>query len=149
MKTSKSLGVIVFISAFFVSINPARANIFSKPIDLSKPFICKDISPTPMHITDKGLIVSGVLYPLYNSNSSSTPVLTNTIFRSLDNLEEIDIIQNSDNGKVNVSYMKFRINPDQLINDESIENNKVFEKGSFDAVNPGPTYYSKNQGCEQ
>ncbi|TQI79365.1 hypothetical protein FHU10_0557 [Serratia fonticola] len=93
--------------------------------------------------------MSGVLYPLYTPNAASTPMLTNTIFRSRDNLEEIDVVQYSSDGKVNVSYMKFRSNPDQFIDDASIENNKIFEKGSFEAVNPGPNYYSRNQGCKQ
>lgn len=93
--------------------------------------------------------MGGVLYPLYNPNAASTPRITNAIFRSRNNLEEIDVVQDTKDGSVDVSYMKFRSNPDQFMDDASIENNKIFEKGSFEAVNPGPTYYSENQGCEQ
>ncbi|EBT2241105.1 hypothetical protein CJH86_05505 [Salmonella enterica] len=121
-------------------------------IDLSKPFTCKDVSPSPMHITEKGLVMGGVLYPLYNPNAASTPVLTNAIFRSRDNLEEIDVVQYASDGKVNVSYMKFYSDPDQLVasgNFEAIDNNKIFEKASGEALDPKPFYHSKNQGCEQ
>lgn len=93
--------------------------------------------------------MGGVLYPLYIPNAASTPVLTNTIFRSQDNLEEIDVVQYASDGTVSVSYMKFNINPDQLTDYESIDNNKIFEKASGKAVDPKPFYHSKNQGCEQ
>ncbi|MEQ4454281.1 hypothetical protein ABNT06_23130 [Kosakonia sacchari] len=148
MKKSQIFVVVSSILLLGTSIF-AHAGIFSNPIDLSKPFICKGISPSPLRITEKGLIMGGVLYPLYNPNAASTPALTNTIFRSRDNLEEIDIVQYARNGKVDVSYMKFRSNPDQFTDDISIENNKIFERGSFKASNPGSTYYSNNPGCEQ
>lgn len=148
MKKSQIFVVVSSILLLGTSIF-AHAGVFSNPIDLSKPFVCKDISPSPLRITEKGLIMGGVLYPLYNPNAASTPALTNTIFRSRDNLEEIDIVQYTRNGKVDVSYMKFRSNPDQFTDDISIENNKIFERGSFKASNPGSTYYSNNQGCEQ
>lgn len=149
MNIREMAGIGLLCGLALTSSMAAHAGLFTSPIDLSKPFICKDVSPTPMRITEKGLIMGGVLYPLYNPNAASTPMLTNTIFRSRDNLEEIDVVQHSSNGEVSVSYMKFRSNPDQFLDDVSIEKNKIFEKGSFEAVNPGPTYYSKNQGCEQ
>ncbi|MDE5205552.1 hypothetical protein QNN88_13095 [Citrobacter sp. ANG330] len=127
----------------------AKAGIFDSSIDLSKPFTCKDVSPSPMRITEKGLIMGGVLYPLYNPNAASTPALTNTIFRSRDNLEEIDVVQYASDGKVSVSYMKFYNDPDQFTDYEAIDNNKIFEKASGEAVDPKPFYHSKNQGCEQ
>lgn len=144
-----SLLIVVATVLFSGATFSTHAGLFSSPIDLSKPFICKDISPTPLHITEKGLIMGGVVYPLYNPNAASTPKLTNAIFRSKDNREEIDVRQDAEDGKVDVSYMKFSINPDALANDAAIENSKIFEKGSFKAYNPGPKYYSKNQGCEQ
>ncbi|HGB5300385.1 TPA: hypothetical protein ACIVOM_003626 [Salmonella enterica subsp. enterica serovar Virchow] len=121
----------------------------AESIDLSKPFTCPDVSPAPMHITERGLVMGGVLYPIYNSNASLTPVLTNAIFRSRDNLEEIDVVQYSSNGKVSVSYMKFKSNPDQFTDYDAIDNNKIFEKASGEAVDPKPFFYSKNQGCSQ
>jgi len=149
MKKIKSTGLFIIGGLLLGANVSAHAGLFSCPIDLSKPFICKDVSPTPMRITDKGLMMGGVLYPLYNPNAASIPTLTNTIFRSRDNLEEIDIVQYADDGKISVSYMKFRFDPDQFFDDAAIENNKIFEKGSFKAMNPGPKYFSKNQGCEQ
>ncbi|WP_368894340.1 hypothetical protein [Kluyvera ascorbata] len=143
--TTFTLSAALLLGANF----SVQASIFSNAIDLSKPFTCKDISPSPMRITEKGLMMGGVLYPLYNPNAASTPRITNAIFRSRNNLEEIDVVQDTKDGSVDVSYMKFRSNPDQFMDDASIENNKIFEKGSFEAVNPGPTYYSENQGCEQ
>ncbi|EEO4822869.1 hypothetical protein G6K72_004441 [Salmonella enterica subsp. enterica serovar Rubislaw] len=137
----------LLISGLLCVALPAMA---SDVIDLSKPFTCKDVSPSPMHITEKGLIMGGVLYPLYNANAASTPVLTNAIFRSRDNLEEIDVVQYTSDGKVSVSYMKFYSDPDQFIGDfEAIDNNKIFEKASGEALDPKPFYHSKNQGCEQ
>lgn len=144
-----SLLIVIATVLFSAATFSTHAGLFSSPIDLSKPFICKDISPTPLRITEKGLIMGGVVYPLYNPNAASTPKLTNAIFRSKDNLEEIDVRQDAEDGKVDVSYMKFSINPDELTNDAAIENSKIFEKGSFKAYNPGPKYFSKNQGCQQ
>lgn len=149
MQKTQIIGRILTCSLLLGASLSSHAGLFSNPIDLSKPFLCKDVSPTPLHITEKGLVMGGVLYPLYNPNAASTPKLTNTIFRSRDSLEEIDVVQYASNGKVSVSYMKFRSNPDQFLDDASIENNKIFEKGSFEALNPGPNYYSQNQGCEQ
>ncbi|HCD1999511.1 hypothetical protein [Citrobacter farmeri] len=142
--------VLLIISWIMLGVAvPAKAGMFDSSIDLSKPFTCKDVSPSPMRIIEKGLIMGGVLYPLYNPNAASTPVLTNTIFRSRDNLEEIDVVQYASDGKVSVSYMKFYSNPDQFTDYESIDNNKIFEKASGKAVDPKPFYHSKNQGCEQ
>ncbi|EID4122201.1 hypothetical protein LBX38_003260 [Salmonella enterica] len=121
----------------------------AESIDLSKPFTCPDVNPAPMHITEKGLIMGGVLYPLYDPNASLTPVMTNTIFRSRDNLQEIDVVQYASDGKISVSYMKFRSDPDQLTNYDEIDSNKVFEKASGEALQPKPFFYSKNQGCSQ
>lgn len=140
----------LFINMLVIgSTASAQAGMFDSSIDLSKPFTCKDVSPSPLRITEKGLIMGGVLYPLYNPNAASTPVLTNTIFRSRDNLEEIDVVQYASDGKVNVSYMKFYSDPDQFTNYEDMDKNKVFEKASGEAVDPKPFYHSKNQGCSQ
>lgn len=149
MKKAQVVGMTLISSVLLVASASAHAGISSGPVDLEQPFTCKDISPTPMRITEKGLIMGGVLYPLHTANASSTPAFTTTIFRSRDHLEEIDVVQKASNGSVNVSYMKFRANPDQFVDDVSIENNKIFEKGSFDALNPGPRYHSRNQGCKQ
>ena len=127
--------VLLIISWIMLGVAvPAKAGMFDSSIDLSKPFTCKDVSPSPMRIIEKGLIMGGVLYPLYNPR---------------DNLEEIDVVQYASDGKVSVSYMKFYSNPDQFTDYESIDNNKIFEKASGKAVDPKPFYHSKNQGCEQ
>ncbi|RJT50745.1 hypothetical protein [Rahnella variigena] len=141
---------VILISCTLLALYiPAHAGMFDSAIDLSKPFTCKDVSPSPMRITEKGLIMGGVLYPVYNSNAATTPVLTNTIFRSRDNLEEIDIVQYASNGKISVSYMKFYSDPDKITDYEEIDNNKIFEKASREAVDPKPFYHSKNAGCKQ
>lgn len=149
MKYHHIVGSVLIRGTMLAAAIPAHAGIFDSAIDLSQPFTCKDISPSPLRITEKGLIMGGVLYPLYNSNAASTPVLTNTIFRSRDNLEEIDVVQYARDGKVSVSYMKFYSDPDQFTDDEAIDNNKNFEKASGEAIDPKPFYHSKNQGCEQ
>ncbi|WP_297122705.1 hypothetical protein [uncultured Enterobacter sp.] len=149
MKISRSVGVMLIAGAQLGMCFSVQAGLFSKPIDLSKPFVCKDISPTPMRITEKGLIIGGIVYPLYNPNAASTPTMTNSIFRSKDNLEEIDILQYASDGEISVSYMKFYSDPDQFMDEALIEKNKIFEKASFAVDNPNPYFHSKNQGCHQ
>ncbi len=140
-----SLLIVVATVLFSGATFSTHAGLFSSPIDLSKPFICKDISPTPLHITEKGLIMGGVVYPLYNPNAASTPKLTNAIFRSKDNLEEIDVRQDAEDGKVDVSYMKFSINPDALANDAAIENSKIFEKEALRLITLAPNITPKTR----
>ncbi|ECC3449550.1 hypothetical protein AH547_09815 [Salmonella enterica subsp. enterica] len=147
MKNYHVAGMLLISGLMLGCAVPAKAA--GEPVDLSKPFICKDVSPSPMRITEKGLIMGGVLYPLYNANAASTPVLTNTIFRSRDNLEEIDVVQYASDGAINVHYMKFYSDPDQFTDFEAIDANKVFEKASGEALQPQPFYHSKNQGCKQ
>ncbi|MBE0184159.1 hypothetical protein FOT90_00910 [Klebsiella aerogenes] len=114
-------------------------------VDLNKPFTCPDVSPTPMQITDAGLKMNGVTYGLIDPNASSIPSITNSIFGSSDGLIEIDIRQNSDSGKVDVSYMKFRsgefASPDP-------DKRKIFEKASYKIEDPPAYFFSKNQGCK-
>lgn len=139
----------LFFGVLVITSVSSKASVFPDVIDLSKPFVCKDISPAPLRITEQGLIMGGTLYPLYNPNAASSPELKNSIFRSHDNTEEIDVVQYASDGSVSVSYMKFRRNIDDLLSDTAIEQNKIFEKGSFLPVKSDPTYYSKGQGCEQ
>jgi hypothetical protein len=114
-------------------------------MDLSQPFICPDISPTPMRIVENGLMMNGVVYPLKNPNSSWSPLITNTIFGSRDGLEEIDVMQHG-NGKVDVSYMKYRFNPyESEVNPDKA---KAFEKASYSIEDPPAYFFSKGQGCQ-
>ncbi|XUA17733.1 hypothetical protein ACQVA2_13725 [Citrobacter sp. OP27] len=133
----------VVIAAFALACS-CQAIADGSVVDLGSSFVCMDVSPTPMRITDKGLVMGGVVYPLINPNASSSPTITNAIFGSADGLSEIDVHQN-ENGGVSVSYMKFRVNPIDAGGDP--DKFKIFEKASFGVEEPPAYFHSKNRGC--
>lgn len=114
-------------------------------VDLGRPFTCLDVSPMPMRITGAGLVMGGVLYPIIDPNASLSPRVTNAIFGGQDGLSEINVMQFGD-GRVNVSYMKFKYNPYELGVDP--DKAKVYEKASYSVENPPVFFKSKNQGCK-
>lgn len=114
-------------------------------VDLSLPFTCPDVSPTPMRINEKGLVMGGGIYPLVNPNTSLNPAITNTVFGDNDGLIEVDVIQ-YESGKVDVSYMRFRVNPAYVTGDQ--DDNKIFEKASYGTIEGASYFHSKNQGCK-
>lgn len=116
----------------------------SAPVDLGEPFTCPDVSPTAMRITDRGLVVSGITYPLISANTSSIPGVTNSTFGSNDGLIEIDVMQTHD-GDVNVSYIRLKARTSDAGTD--IDSNKVFERGSSGVDDPPPYFHSSNKGC--
>ncbi|EKK5375533.1 hypothetical protein [Morganella morganii] len=84
-------------------------------VNLTKPFVCPDVSPLPQHVTGSGdLVIEGKTYRLYRANAAdpSAP-LTTTIWRSDDGKTEVDIYQYK-NGNFRQAFTTFAIENDRL-----------------------------------
>lgn len=84
-------------------------------VNLTKSFVCPDVSPLPQHVTGSGdLVIEGKTYRLYRANAAdpSAP-LTTTIWRSDDGKTEVDIYQYK-NGNFRQAFTTFAIENDRL-----------------------------------
>ena len=84
-------------------------------VNLTKPFVCPDVSPLPQHITGNGdLVIEGKIYRLYRANAADPSVpLTTTIWRPDDGKTEVDIYQYK-NGSFSQAFTTFAIEIDRL-----------------------------------
>lgn len=99
-------GVMQFL---FVALASGCSQGQSNVVDLSKPFVCKDISANSISIDGQAITIDGVRYKMVVPNASSRPNLTNTIFTSSDERVEIDLFQQRDTGVISVSFIKYKL----------------------------------------
>lgn len=135
------LGIVLVVLSLGLLSFGAVARV--EVVDLSLPFTCPDVSPAPLRINEKGLVMSGVFYPLVNPNASLSPIITNAVFTGIGGVSEIDVFQHSD-GSVDVSYMKYKKRSSGKVR---VDSDKIFEKASYSVENQPAYFYSKNQGC--
>ncbi|MFM4996290.1 hypothetical protein [Aeromonas sanarellii] len=118
-------------------------------VDLSAPFICRDISPNKMYLSDNKLHVGGFTYNMHNENTSSIHAITNSQFLSEDQFTIIEIRQYSSSGEIEVSMMRLNA-PYSLINpNHDLSKYKIKEVVSFDiSESNDPKLIGGNQGCK-
>ncbi|MGL5225318.1 MAG: hypothetical protein ACRC8Q_08385 [Aeromonas sp.] len=118
-----SIFTLVFLSILSTNVNA---------VDLSKPFICPDISKNTIIFFNNNLHIGGFKYNLYNANTASGDFLTNTQFLSDDQLTLIELAQYSATGEIKMSMMKLSI-PYNLTNPAvDFEQYKISETVTFD-----------------
>ncbi|MBL0542305.1 hypothetical protein [Aeromonas caviae] len=128
---------------FFLLSNSVNA------VDLSAPFLCKDISPNKIYLSDNELHVGGLTYSMYNENASSTHVVTNLQFLSKDQYTLVEIRQYSRSGDIEVSMIKLSIPYGLITHSNDFSKYKVREVVSFDTSDSSdPKLMGDNQGCQ-
>lgn len=119
---------VVLFFCFFA--NNAYAG--EQKVDLSKPFVCPDISPNTITIGDGKLNIDGVEYQLTNANASSHHNIKNMIFHDKHGVIEINIIQNRKSGLLSVHLIKFKVPISTVPANANPDHFKEYEIGSSD-----------------
>ncbi|ELM3618261.1 hypothetical protein RYR54_003993, partial [Aeromonas sobria] len=121
----------------------------SHAVDISKPFICPDISPNTIRVDSGKLKIGASTYYMSHENLSSIDWLTNSEFISDDRKNIIYIMQNQQSGNIDVSYMKLSKTIDSITPGIDMDKFKVIEKVSYDIGREKPSYLKGNNlGCK-
>lgn len=120
-------------------------------VDLSKPFMCPDISPNTIHFSNNALHIGGLKYDVYIENTSSVDTLTNTQFLSSDQYTLIELTQYTNSGEISMSVMKLNTPYNLTQPGVDFEKYKISETVTFDvseSINRNPNMKGRGQGCK-
>lgn len=135
-----------FASLFLIYI---MTTSISYAVDISKPFICPDISPNTIQLDSGKLKIGASSYYMSHENLSSLDWLTNSEFISHDRKSIIYIMQDQRSGNIDVSYMQLSKTIDSIMPGIDIDKFKVIEKISYDIGREKPSYLKGNNlGCK-
>lgn len=120
---------------------------YAKAIDLNEPFFCKDISHGKIVINNVDLQLDGQKFKGYGNVSNSSSAF-NYIFFSDDGMVEINVMQDSKTGSVDVSYIKYSVSINNLPLNSRYKDYIAYEKISYKAGLPGKhKLLGEQRGC--
>lgn len=118
---------ILFTSSIFIS---SAAYSGEQPVDISMPFICRDISPNTITINNSRIHIDGVSYTLIAKNSHPRGNITNLIFQDTSGTTEINVMQNKKTGSLILKFIKFNTPISLIPINADIERYKEYEIGT-------------------
>lgn len=137
---------VLCFSFVFLSLS-ASANA----VDLSKPFICPDISPNTITFSNHTLRIGGFKYDVYVENTSSIDTITNTQFLIKDQHTLIELSQITRTGEISISMMKLNTPYELTQPGSDFERYKISETVTFDiseSYNRNANLKGNGQGCK-